>query len=66
MGAHLWKMTKEQPSFDRYRRYTCERCGIGPVQKDILSGKASITAEAKRQGFSADCNIEVAKKIHDS
>jgi len=61
--AHVWKLTAKQPINDRYRTYACERCGAGPVQKDILNGKGSIAGEAKRQGYSTDCNIEITKKI---
>ena len=50
---------------DRMRIFVCERCGAGPILKDIFSPKGSIASVARRQGFSADCNHEVVKRLHE-
>jgi len=36
------------------------------VSKDVLSSKGSIAKSAKAQGYSADCYVEVAKKVMES
>ena len=66
MAAHTWMLAKDLPRNDRYRTYVCSRCGAGPVQKDILADKSSITNAAKSQGVSPDCYLEIASKIHES
>lgn len=66
MAAHRWVLSRDKPSTDRTRFFSCERCGAGPVAKDILSGKGSINAAARKQGVDANCYVEVAKKIMES
>ena len=58
-SPHRWVL---KSSSDRMRIFRCERCDAGPVQKVVLSPKGSIASEAKRQGFSADCNMELVKR----
>jgi len=63
-SPHRWVLKRtDGASSDRMRTFFCDRCGAGPVMKDVLSSKGSIASEAKRQGFSSDCNHEVVKKI---
>jgi hypothetical protein len=66
MSQHKWVLSKEFPSSDRTRVFICERCGAGPVTKDIFAHKGSIAKTAKAQGFDGDCSIEVCKGIHES
>jgi len=66
MAAHVWELADKQPRNDRYRAYTCTRCGKGPIQKDVYDDKDSLLDAAKKAGIAADCYIEVAKGIHES
>jgi hypothetical protein len=66
MAAHRWALSRDKPSTDRTRFFVCERCGAGPVSKDILSGKGSINKAAKAQGVDPNCFVEVARRVMDS
>jgi len=64
MANHKWELSGRQIN-DRYRQYTCARCGKGPVVKDVLSDK-TITALAKKAGILPNCNEEICKNIQES
>jgi len=66
MSAHKWVLSMIGTKLGRDRIFRCERCGAGPIVKDILSSKNSIMNIAKELGYSNDCNVEVVKKIMGS
>jgi len=63
MAAHVWELSEKQPRNDRYRAYTCTRCGKGPIQKDVYDDKGSLLDAVKKAGISTDCYLEVARKV---
>ena len=65
MTIHAWELSKTHNQTGQVRFFICKRCGIGPVSKNLFSGKDSITKTAKNQGFLADCNEQIVKGIHD-
>jgi hypothetical protein len=66
MAAHTWELAAKQPRNDRYRHYTCTRCGKGPIQKDVFDDKSSMLDAAKKAGIEPDCYEQIAKDIHES
>lgn len=61
--THKWAL---QDTKGEFRFYYCDCCETGPVRIRAIDSKRNITAEAKRQGFAADCNLEIVRKVIES
>lgn len=61
--THKWILRESRGST---RCFTCERCGAGPVHKDIFTSKGSINSYAKKFGIDPNCKMELVRRVTES